>query len=168
MLLQPPTPTTNFPKPATFLRIWQLFHRPRFSDEINSTWWIDPGPRLDGFIRCWRDETNPVVRRHLSEWHRGNWPNTIWNKCHQMSCCPNIFCPLPIQSANFRISPIRWRYWDFFILPPYAMAGNQTHISLVAPPRGTLIRDALATELPWVPPIVQTDISENLDWIDHG
>ena len=37
----------------------------------------------------------------------------------------------------------------FFILPLYAATGNQTHLSLVAPPRGTLIQDALPTELPW-------------------
>ena len=36
----------------------------------------------------------------------------------------------------------------FFILPPYAATGNQTHIISVAPPWGTFIQDALPTELP--------------------
>ena len=36
----------------------------------------------------------------------------------------------------------------FFILPPYAATGNRTHVCIVAPPWGTLIRDALTTELP--------------------
>ena len=35
-----------------------------------------------------------------------------------------------------------------FFLPPYAVTGNQTHVSSVAPPWGTfLIQDALPTEL---------------------
>ena len=39
----------------------------------------------------------------------------------------------------------------FFILPPYAMTGNQTNVGSVTPPHVTLIQDALPTELlrPW-------------------
>ena len=36
----------------------------------------------------------------------------------------------------------------FVILPPYAATGNRTHISSGAPPGGTLVQDALLTEVP--------------------
>ena len=36
----------------------------------------------------------------------------------------------------------------FFIQPPYAATGNQTHVGSVSPPQVTLIQDALPTELP--------------------
>ena len=41
----------------------------------------------------------------------------------------------------------------FFIRPPYAATGNQTHVGSVSPPQGTLIQDAFPTETRRLQPI---------------
>ena len=46
----------------------------------------------------------------------------------------------------------------FFIPPPRAATGNRTHLSSVAPPRGTLIQDTLPTELPLRWQVLQHEI----------
>ena len=158
MSVQLPTPNTAenefsqagdiFANLATFSPA-EIFWRDKLDlmDRSRSqTWWIHPlltrwnkSSRATTFVR--------MAPRQLTKHTLEPAPSDELLSEHFFVYFPyrvliSVFCP---SDGSARI---------FFILPPYAMAGNQTHISLVS--RGTLIRDALATELPRPRPIVQT------------